>query len=42
MVRREPSAKNITGLVEPSTVSIVYFLMMKNAGSSGTEKIENT
>lgn len=42
MARREPSAKKIKELVEPSTVSIVHFLMMKNAGSSGTEKIEYT
>lgn len=42
MARREPSAKKIKELVEPSTVSIVHFLMMKNAGSSGIEKIEYT
>lgn len=42
MARREHSAKKIKELVEPSTASIVHFSMMKNAGSSGTEKIEYT
>lgn len=42
MERREPPAQKVKELVEPSTVRNVHFLMMKNAGSSGTEKIEYT